>query len=128
MQPDSRASLSSEFGSQAEDFVADWLCKNGFKILQRNYRKFFGEIDLIASKKNLIVFVEVKARKSEYFNLSELITYSKQKKIINTARHYIAKHRITDSILRFDVALVLCLENKLELNYIENAFTQSSEF
>lgn len=112
-----------EIGNFGEDFVINKLQKDGFKILEKNYRKKFGEIDIIASKQNLIAFIEVKTRKSIYFDLSQVIVSSKQKKIIMTAKEYLCSKNLYDHIFRFDVALVECKNNKFEIKYFENAFT-----
>jgi putative endonuclease len=114
-------------GHQGEDAVAHKLSANEFTILARNFRKKGGEIDIIARKKDLIIFVEVKTRKAKYFALSEIITFSKQRKIITTALLYILEHKLRDVALRFDIALVQKINTLLEINYIENAFQPFSE-
>lgn len=116
---------NKQFGNISEDFVAEYLIKNGFAIKDRNYRQKFGEIDIIATKKDLVAFIEVKARKTNYFGLSEVITKSKQKKIILTAKYYIAKNKLYNNICRFDVALLQKIENSFEIQYIENAFNET---
>jgi putative endonuclease len=110
------------FGGQAEDFVANHLKQSGYIILEQNYRQRFGEIDLIVKKKDTLIFIEVKARNTHYFNLSQLISYSKQQKIIKTARHYCAQKEIIDMVIRFDVALLEYADKSWQLTYIENAF------
>ena len=50
-------------GKLGEDFTADYLVKNGYDIITRNYRKPCGEIDIVASKGDILVFVEVKTRR-----------------------------------------------------------------
>lgn len=107
-------------GAYGEDLVASYLQNQGFTLLERNYKKFYGEIDLIAKKDDTIIFVEVKTRKKAYFELSQLITYSKQQKIIKTAESYIVSNQLKDTIFRFDVALLV----GTELHYIPNAFTK----
>ena len=109
------------FGNAAETAVANLLQVNNFTILEQNYTKFFGEIDIIAQKENIIVFVEVKARNNPKLSMLELITPSKQRKIIKVAREYIAKTNQHCVTYRFDVALV-CGNNNI--TYIENAFEQ----
>lgn len=108
-------------GDQAETLVAEHLEKQGFTILERNYRKAYGEIDVIARNKDLVVFVEVKMRTQQYFDLAQLITYSKQKKIMNVANVYLAQQKKTGSC-RFDVALVEMQGNIPEITYIQDAF------
>lgn len=109
-----------KFGDDGEKMVALALERQGFTIEHKNYRKKYGEIDIIASKKDLLIFVEIKRRKKLYFQLGEIITKSKQKKIVKTAQHYIAKYNQNQKYCRFDVALIVG-EN---LTYIPNAFSQ----
>ena len=82
----------SHLGSYGENVIADLIQKQGFTILARNYRRFNGEIDLIAMQDNLLVFIEVKTRQKRYFDLSLVITPSKQRKIIAVAKNYMATH------------------------------------
>jgi putative endonuclease len=114
----------SQLGKEAEDKVAQKLIADGFKIVERNYRKKDGEIDLIASKPSLLVFVEVKMRQEKYFDLGDVITPSKQRKIISVAKHYIAYRAPAECSYRFDVALVHGEGAQLELVYIANAFNE----
>ncbi len=118
--------MTKQFGKTSELFVINYLLKQNFKILAHNYQQFFGEIDIIGQKENLIIFVEVKARKNSAVSLHELITHTKQQKIIKTAKHFITQHLeiMQNKILRFDVALLHLQDNKEpKLTYIENAFT-----
>src|SRR5437762_2657431 len=93
-------------GNEGETFVAHQLYKQGFTIMARNYRRQFGEIDIIAQKKELLIFVEVKVRAPSSVDHAEIILPSKQHKIIQVAKAFIALHNITDKICRFDVAFV----------------------
>lgn len=116
---------TSLFGQQSELLVVKYLQDQGFVILETNYKKFFGEIDIIARKKDLVVFVEVKARKNSKISLLSLVLPSKQKKIIKVAMSYMGKHDLHEFICRFDVALLHVLDGKLpEITYIPNAFCQ----
>ncbi len=111
------------FGKQSEEFIASYLQNLGFKILELNYKKFFGEIDIIAQKKDLVVFVEVKARKNSQISMLEIVRPSKQKKIILVAKSYIGRHNLYNVTCRFDVALLHIIgDQKPELMYVENAF------
>ena len=109
-----------KFGQEGEQLVAQTLEQKGFVIHHRNYRKMYGEIDLIASKNDLLIFVEVKRRKKAYFDLGLLITWSKQKKIIMVAKEYIARYDHINKVCRFDVALI----DGNNLTYMPNAFTE----
>ena len=119
-------SISSKrvLGNQGEGLVADYLVKQGFVILDKNFSVRGGEVDIIARKKDIIAFVEVKTRLTAYFSTSEVVTPSKQKKIIFAAKCFIARHRYIDTSYRFDVALV---QGALqEITYIEHAFFDTS--
>lgn len=123
----SNSSNRSQLGKEGEEFVVANLQSRGYFILDCNYRRRFGEIDIIAKKGDVVAFIEVKARITKYFNLSEVVNYSKQKKIILTAKHYVMTRGIRDKVLRFDVALVEKQNDTYNLNYIKNAFTSSNE-
>ena len=82
----------TRLGKEGEERVAHYLERYGFTILAKNYAQRTGEIDIIASKDDLIVFVEVKLRTKAHFDLSDVITYSKQKKIIGVAKYYLARN------------------------------------
>lgn len=111
-------------GIAAEQFVAQELTKNGFTVLERNYRCRLGEIDIIVQKNDLLAFVEVKMRVKHYGDLSELVNQVKQAKIIKAASHFIATHpEYQEMSHRFDVALLHEAINDKQLTYIPNAFT-----
>ena len=110
-------------GREGEELTVKYLKKLGFNILSQNYKSKLGEIDIIAQKDEVLAFVEVKFRKDSKVSLSDLINYAKQQKIIKTASLYIAQNNFSHIVYRFDVALLNSVQNKLELNYIQNAFT-----
>ncbi|GMU19451.1 MAG: hypothetical protein AMXMBFR12_06430 [Candidatus Babeliales bacterium] len=114
----------ANLGKEAEEKVADLLRKQGFVIVEYNYRKRNGEIDLIATKASLMIFVEVKMRQHQYFDLSDVITSSKQRKIISVAKEYIARKGTENQSYRFDVALLQGTPQRLDVQYIPNAFTE----
>jgi putative endonuclease len=111
-----------DLGKKGERLVCCYLEKHSFLIKAVNYTQKSGEIDIIAQKGNLLIFVEVKLRSHLYFALSEVITPSKQKKIIQTACHYRSIYSIHEMILRFDVALLSLKEEEYEVTYISDAF------
>ena len=119
--------LRKETGQQGELAVCNWLKGQGFKIRHCNYMITQGEIDIIAQKDELIVFVEVKTRKTEHFHLSELITRSKQRKIIRTAKQYLLEFQVVDKVCRFDVALVTMGQNE-SITYLPHAFSSEESF
>lgn len=110
------------FGAAGEDLVAEYLQKQGFKIIARNYLKKYGEIDLIAELGEVLAFIEVKTRAREYENITGIITFTKQKKMIKVAKAYMGQHNVTDKVCRFDVAFIQTVDGVQEISYIPNAF------
>ncbi len=115
---------TQSLGILGEQLIATQLKNQGFIILAQNYRKLGGEIDIIAKRNDVIVFVEVKTRRDPLFDMSEVITLSKQRKIISVAKLYIAENKIYDYVCQFDVALIAWHDTSPEINYIENAFNE----
>ncbi|MBX3237477.1 MAG: YraN family protein [Nitrospiraceae bacterium] len=117
---DSRRKLGDEGERQAEDY----LRRKGFKILGRNIRFPLGELDLVAEDRGVLVFVEVKRRRSEVFGgASEAVTLRKQAKVVQLAALYLARHRIHGQPCRFDVVLFQDHpDGSVDLQHIANAF------
>lgn len=122
------ADLRKELGHKGEHLVASYLERDGFTIRALNYTRKTGEIDVIAQKNELVVFVEVKLRQKSYFHLSSVIDYPKQQKIIKTARIYKSYNQLYEHVLRFDVALLEQDDDTdaYAITYIPNAFTAST--
>ena len=97
-------------GNAGEEAIVQRLIARGYTILARNYRRFYGEIDIIAQKDACVRFIEVKTRINSKIAPTCLITPSKQRKVSLTARAFITEHRLTSHTLQFDVALVTFLE------------------
>ncbi len=80
-------------GRWGEQAAADYLEKQGYEILARNYRTAHGEVDIIARQENVLVFVEVKARSSNRFGYPEQsVTPRKRMHIMSAAEMYVRKH------------------------------------
>ena len=109
-------------GQEAESIAASYLSRLGYKILEKNISYKFGELDIIASDENILVFVEVKHRKNNNFgDPFEAVTKSKQHKIILAAQAYLQKYKNIPTC-RFDViSLVGDLRSPL-IEHICDAF------
>lgn len=95
-------------GSAGEAAACGALKNTGMTILERNFRRPTGEIDIIAKDKRTIVFVEVKARSSLKFGRpAEAVDKAKQLHILRTAMIYLAEKGLDDAPVRFDVVEVL---------------------
>ncbi len=111
-------------GQNGEDIAAEFLCKNGYSILTRNYRCPLGEIDIIAKIREVLVFIEVKTRMSEaYGSPAAAVTHRKQRQISNTAQYYLAERKLFDAPARFDVVSIIIRSAQGTLiEIIPNAF------
>lgn len=116
---------TKQIGDFGEKYTVKYLKKNGYKLLERNYLKRYGEIDIIAENKEYIVFVEVKTRNTNAIaRAGEAVNFHKRRCLIKTASAYISEHNIT-KFCRFDVSEVYIYSDTLKIqsiNYIENAF------
>ncbi len=119
---------TQQYGYSAEKKVTTFLRENGFTIQKTNYKKKYGEIDIIACKNNTYSFIEVKARKNPLFDMAELVSYSKQKKIIAVAKSYIAEHTDGHVACQFDIVLVEGPTEHEKIQYIPNAFSEEVSF
>lgn len=102
------ALTSAEIGRVAENMAEEYLKGKGYDILFRNYKKPWGEIDIIAKKAEVIVFVEVKANKNEYANFQPEIRANEEKmrKVVRAARTYLAQYKLEDVEWRLDVVSI----------------------
>ena len=106
-------------GSLAEDKAILFLKNKGYNILYKNFYTMYGEIDIIGEKNDLIVFFEVKYRKSLKNGYPrEAVSKTKQQKIKKTALLYISKNNIINKDFSFDVVEII--DNNII--HIENAF------
>lgn len=103
-----------ETGKFGEDKATQYLIKKGYKILGKNFRCYFGEIDIIAKDvaTNEIVFVEVKTRcNNKYGTPAEAVDKNKRKHIFKTAKYFLYIHKLEDVFVRIDVIEVY--QNKI---------------
>ncbi|MDO3424707.1 YraN family protein [Chryseobacterium sp. APV1] len=113
----------NDFGKKAEELAAEYLQKNGYKILVRNFRYQKAELDLVAEKDSLIVVVEVKARSTDVFNLPQEAVNKRKIKLIVSAANYFMEEYNKNQEVRFDIISILPDENKnLMIEHIIDAF------
>ncbi len=113
-----------QFGRWGEEQAAHYLISKDYEIIARNVRNEHGEIDLIAKKNEQLIFVEVKARRSNQYGFpEEAITQIKQQHILDAAQGYLTEHPEMLGDWRVDVISVQALKGKLpEIIHFENAF------
>ena len=91
-------------GNAGENLAAAYLENHGYRILERNYRCKQGEIDIIAQKCDVLVFIEVKTRKNKnYGRPIDAITFYKKKHFINSIEYYMYKYKFENIPVRIDV-------------------------
>lgn len=114
-------------GNRGEALAEAFLKKQGYNVIERNFRTRNGEIDIIAvdrsEKEAVLVFVEVKTRIStEYGTPLEAIGYYKLQALMRTADYYKATHKKLPDLMRLDaVAIILTPEGKVHnINLVKN--------
>lgn len=118
---------SGMLGAWGEDHAAGYLEEKGYHIAARNWRGRYGELDLVASRDGILVFVEVKLRRSAAYGAArEYVTASKQQKLRMTAASYLAAHPwAQDMTARFDVIEIYApqgTEGPFTIEQLEDAF------
>jgi putative endonuclease len=112
------------FGQEGEAAAESYLRRKGYRILAKNLRSSLGELDLVAEDGRVLVFVEVKARRTEEFGGAiHAVHQRKQEKLIRLASQYLARHQMTNRACRFDVVLLQGTDaSALQIEHIQNAF------
>ena len=109
-----------ELGKSGEEIVATYLKRNGYKILEKNFRCKFGEIDLIAKKKGLLSFIEVKTRASGAYGLpSEAVNKRKIANITKGIKKYIYINKLENKFIRIDLIELFYKNKKFYINHIK---------
>lgn len=114
-----------ETGRLGEELALDYLLDKDYQLVAKNYHCPLGEIDLIVFKDKIMVFVEVRTRRSTRFGLpEESIRHAKKDRIRRVAQYYLKNHYKTDIPVRFDVLTVIlgAKEKVNSINHIEAAF------
>jgi putative endonuclease len=110
-------------GENGEELAAAYLANAGYRIVERNYRCFFGEIDIVAWEGETLVFAEVKSRRSDAYGAPQLaVGHEKQKKISRIALHYLSEKHLRHCPARFDVVAVKLLPQGPMIELIRDAF------
>ena len=111
-------------GKEAESAAERLLCQKGYRIVDRNVRVGRGELDIVAQVGETLIFVEVKARRTDrYGGVAHAVTAQKERQLIQLAARYLARHRLEHQLCRFDVLLYDAGDPASPiLEHIENAF------
>jgi putative endonuclease len=110
-------------GKTGEEIARSYLEGLGLVILRMNYRFHRAEVDIIAREGDVLVFCEVKLRRTDrYGSPEESVNFRKQEQIRRAAEGYLAEHRIRDRACRFDVVAIQQSAGGGEIRHIRNAF------
>lgn len=120
--------LRHAVGKAGEEAAVQYLCQHGYRILERNYRCRFGEIDLIARDGRMLAFVEVKTRRSQkYGPAAAAVTLEKQRHLIKASQTYLIQRKKTDAFCRFDVVTIEMDAQPPHIELIKDAFQSTSD-
>lgn len=118
-----RGTSTRERGAAGEEAAVNFLKQNGYEIVERNYYFRRGEIDIIAKDGPVLVFVEVKSRRSSAFGApEESVTPKKQELLRRTAEGYVTERGIQDTECRFDVVSILLNDGEEKCIILKNCF------
>lgn len=114
-------------GGSGEEIAAAYLQRRGYVILAKNYRKRFGEIDIVAAEGDTLVFVEVKTRTSAAFGSPlEAVDGRKQRRMAKAALAYLSAGNLHGRPARFDVVAVRLQQGGPQIEHVRNAFDLES--
>lgn len=106
-------------GAAGEELAAQWYQRNGYSVVARNWRCREGELDLVVARDRVIVFSEVKTRRSDRFGVpAEAVTARKQRRLRVLAARFLREHPQQARRIRFDVVAIL----GNEITVLEGAF------
>lgn len=112
-----------ELGAWGENVACEHMISSGYDIICKNFKLKCGEIDIIGIKDEILVFVEVKTRRSTSYGIPcEAVDWRKRQRIIHAASSFQQIYKISFKEIRFDVIEVQCKEEEVKINHLEGAF------
>jgi putative endonuclease len=112
----------NELGKEGEKIAINYLLKNEYQIVEKNYRFLKAEVDIIAQKENILIAVEVKTRSTDYFgDPQDFIKQKKIKLLVSAMDHYVIE-RDLDVEVRFDIIAIIKQKNVFQIEHLKDAF------
>lgn len=112
----------NELGKKGEQLAVDFLLKNKYEIVERNYRFDKAEVDIIAKKNEILAIVEVKTRSTTDFgNPQDFVKPKQIKNLVKVVDDYVTENDL-DLEVRFDVIAIIKEKGGFEIEHLENAF------
>ena len=112
----------NELGKKGEKLAIDFLIKNEYHILEKNYRYLKAEVDIIAQKENVLAVVEVKTRSTDYFGDPQDFVNPKKIKLLLSAIDYYVIEKDLDVEVRFDIIAIIHKNDTTKITHLEDAF------
>lgn len=112
----------NELGSLGEELAIDFLLQKGYKILETNWRFQKAEVDIIASKDNVLAAVEVKTRSTnEFGDPQDFVNQKKISLLVKAVNEYVERNDL-DVEVRFDIVAITINDKQLEMEHLKDAF------
>lgn len=112
----------NDIGAKGEQLAVDFLKQKKYEILERNWRYGKAEIDVLASFEDVLVVVEVKTRTSTTYGAPESFVNPRKIKLLVQAVNAYCEQKNVDLEVRFDIVAVVLLQNKIQIEHLEDAF------
>ncbi|OYX26323.1 MAG: endonuclease [Flavobacteriales bacterium 32-35-8] len=112
----------NELGTKGEELAVDFLIKNGYDILDRNYRFDKAEVDIIAQKDTILAIIEVKTRSTiDFGNPQDFVKPKQIQRLVKAVDEYVIINEL-DVEVRFDIIAIIKEGNSFKIEHLENAF------
>jgi len=112
----------NQLGSEGEELAVDFLLKNDYEIIERNYRFDKAEVDIIARKKEVLAIIEVKTRSTADFgNPQDFVKPKQIQRLVKAVDEYVNTNNL-DVEVRFDIIAIVREGKKFKIEHLENAF------
>ncbi|MDO5978664.1 YraN family protein [Flavivirga spongiicola] len=112
----------NELGKKGEQLAVDFLLKNGYDIIERNYRFDKAEVDIMAKQKDILAIIEVKTRSTTDFgNPQDFVKPKQIQRLVKAVDHYVNENSL-DVEVRFDIIAIVKEKEGFNIEHLENAF------
>ena len=112
----------NELGKKGEQLAVNFLVKNGYGIVERNYRFDKAEVDIIAQKDDVLAIIEVKTRSTiDFGNPQDFVKPKQIQRLVKAVNEYVIENDL-DVDVRFDIVAIVRNENSFEIEHLKDAF------
>ena len=110
-------------GRHGEDLAVEMYESLGYRVLERNFRVDQGEVDIVVERGDIVVFCEVKTRRSDLWGSpAEAVAWQKQQRLRRLAARWMSERKPGAVAIRFDVVSIVMREDSTEITHLPNAF------